>query len=131
MASLYQSGGQKISMSKKLHKKLEELIGEVLDEEGALLACGLVLTEAFDYAKEIQDIEKMIDIADRWMILSKMLGGEELEELEFSSKMPIGFIAMDSEDREGFEDDSPERDDKGKGRVKICKKSRKLRERTY
>ena len=113
---MFQCGGQKISMSKKLHKKLEKLLGqEVLDEEGALLACSLVLTEAFEKATLSNDLTIMIDIADRWLLLSKMLSGNE-EDAEDDSvpvfKGPLGFIS-ELQPEEGKNDDAPEQPDKG------------------
>ena len=127
MEILYQYGGLRISMSKKLHKKIESLIGEVLEEESALLACGLVLTEAFDQARKSGDIEKMIDISDRWMVLSKMLSGD-IEDLEdaLTFKAPIGFTPLEIESKEEFDEFSPDGPDESQSRLKVRKKSRKL-----
>lgn len=88
-------------------------MGPVLDEENSLLASGLVLVQAFYTAAELKDVEKMIEIADRWMILSKMLGGEQLEEEEeFPSvkTTTIGFTAL-TDFMENNNDNSPEGDD--------------------
>lgn len=114
-------------MSKKLHKKIESLIGEVLEEESALLACGLVLTEAFDQARKSGDIKKMIDISDRWMILSKMLSGDtEALEDAFTFKSPIGFAPLEVESKEEFYEFTPDGPDESQGRIEVRKKSRKL-----
>lgn len=103
-------------MSKKLHKKLEKLLGqEVLDEEGALLACGLVLTEAFEKATFSNDLTTMIDIADRWLVLSKMLSGQEDNDNDdsgFVFKGPLGFLS-ELQPEEEKNDDAPEQPDKG------------------
>lgn len=110
MENLFQFGGQKTLTYKKNHfqKQFEKFLGPVLDEENALLASGLVLVQAFYSALENNDIEKMIDISDRWMILSKMLGGETVEEEEIvSPKSTIGFI-IEEEKMEINNDDSPE-----------------------
>lgn len=110
-------------MYKKLHKKLEKFLGqEILDEEGALLACGLVLAEAFEKASKAGDIAVMIDISDRWMVLSKMLSGETPEEDDgaISFKSPIGFLSA-LEMEEEVDDDTPERPNKGESGIKIRK----------
>lgn len=122
---------------KKLHKKLEKLLGgEILNEEGALLSCGLVLVEAFEQASQRGDTAAMIDIADRWLLLSKMLSGENIEQDEdaaFVFKAPLGFvpeIELEIEEEE-FDDDAPERPNKSESRIKVRKKSRTLRKYSY
>jgi hypothetical protein len=110
-------------MYKKLHKRLEKLLGqEVLDEEGALLASGLILAEAFDKASKSGDVAVMIDISDRWMLLSKMLSGEVTEDDDsaVSFKGPLGFLAS-LEIEEEVNDDTPEGPNEGPSGIKIRK----------
>lgn len=110
-------------MYEKLHKRLEKLLGqEVLDEEGALLASGLILTEAFNKASKSGDTAAMIEISDRWMLLSKMLSGDSTEDEDgaISFKGPLGFLAS-LETEEDVDDDTPEGPDKGPSGIEIRK----------
>lgn len=103
---------------KKNHfeKQFEKFLGPILDEENALLASGLVLVQAFYTAIENNDVEKMIDISDRWMVLSKMLSGEQVEESEIvSQKSTIGFT-VEQDLTEIINEQPSERDDEGKSR---------------
>lgn len=127
MENLCQSGGQKITMSKKnFTKQFEKFLGEVLDEETALLGAGLILVEAFHLAQQKGDVKNLLDIVDRWMVLSKMLSsGEEDEEL--IDKLPLGFTFVEEKveiGQETVDDNSPEQPNESKSGPKVRKKSR-------
>jgi hypothetical protein len=115
-------------MSKKNYtKQFEKFLGEVLDEETALLGAGLILVEAFHAAQQKGNIKELLDIADRWMILSKMLSANP-EEAEVVNKYPLGFTFVEEEsldiEQEVYDDDKPEGPNKSKSRIEIRKKLR-------
>jgi len=122
-----QPGKPKTSPYNKFDNKIEQFIGPIVSEESAILAAAQVLMAAFDVALQKHDESTMIDIADRWIAISQVLGQntddqDEEDGLEF--KMPVGFLSP-SEEEDRLENE-PEQPNDSQSRVKVRQKSRKL-----
>lgn len=93
-----------IFKKKNEEKELSDLIGGVISNESAVLACSINLMRAGNSAKKKSDPEMLLRVARAWYDLAKYLGSEEDEE---DRKEPhFGFVALETVDDTGNEPDA-------------------------
>ncbi len=103
---------------KSEEEKLVDFIGETICTESALLAAAINLMRAGDIAKEVSNVEGLINVARAWYDLGKFLSGPDEESDEEEKGKPIGFTtALETLDDPGNEPDA------GEGGIEVRKKS--------
>lgn len=79
-------------------QKLKRFIGPEISAESAMLATGKVLIESMEVAKNNNDVEGLIAVADRWYNISRFILDQlsELQKEEEEEKLPMGFTGGNS-----------------------------------
>ena len=89
------------------NQKLKKFIGAEISAESAIIATGKVLVESMEVAKNKEDVDGLLAVADRWYNISRLI--LEQNSIEEYEKHPIGFVGGNN----GTEQtDSGESDDK-------------------
>lgn len=112
---MFQFGDTRILSKKK--KKDEDLI---LTEESAIINAANNLIYAEEISRVTGNVEMLLAISDRWMMVSKYIALEDLP-----TQQKIGFL-MDSEEKLNVGEGN-ERPNESESGAKVRKKFRKLR----
>lgn len=76
-------------------QKLKKFIGAEISAESAMVATGKVLVESMEIAKNKNDVDGLLAVADRWYNISRLIL-DQISEVDQSEKMPMGFIGGSS-----------------------------------
>lgn len=116
---MFQFGGRK-NLSKKKKKDAEEVL--TISEDSAIINAANNLIYAEEIARVTGNIEALLAISDRWLIVSQHLALEQLP-----PQQRIGFLISSEEDTLNVGEDSNQGLNESESRTKIRKKLRKLR----
>jgi hypothetical protein len=96
-------------------QKLKKFIGAEISAESAMIATGKVLVESMEIAKNKNDVDGLLAVADRWYNISRLILDHDSSVEEEPEKLPMGFIGGESANT--TKDDTGEANDQSEGRA--------------
>ena len=78
------------------NQKLKKFIGAEISAESALVATGKVLVESMEIAKNKNDVDGLLAVADRWYNITRLILDQNANEEHEEEKNPIGFTGGNS-----------------------------------
>ena len=96
------------------NQKLKKFIGTEISAESAIVATGKVLVESMEIAKNKNDVDGLLAVADRWYNITRLILDQNSREEYEEEKNPIGFIGGSSGPEQT---NSGETDDQSQGRT--------------